>query len=72
MRLHDAIDVLRQYIDTSLTSGLREFAVIHGKGDGILKQGVHDYLKTCNIVECYHVSRPELGGFGRTEVTLKQ
>ncbi|MDR0409005.1 MAG: Smr/MutS family protein, partial [Spirochaetaceae bacterium] len=72
MRLHDAIDVLRQYIDTSLTSGLREFAVIHGKGDGILKQGVHDYLKTCDIVECYHVSRPELGGFGRTEVTLKQ
>jgi DNA mismatch repair protein MutS2 len=45
--------------------------VVHGKGDGILQKAVHDFLKTQSVVADYYFSRPELGGFGRTEVTLK-
>ncbi|MDR1147200.1 MAG: Smr/MutS family protein [Spirochaetaceae bacterium] len=71
MRLPDAVDALRRHIDSALIFGLNEFAVIHGKGDGILQQGIHDYLKSCAVVADYHFSHPELGGFGRTEVALK-
>jgi DNA mismatch repair protein MutS2 len=51
--------------------GLKTFAVIHGKGDGILQRGVHDWLKKNSFVADYYFSHPELGGFGRTEVVLK-
>jgi DNA mismatch repair protein MutS2 len=72
MRLPDAINALQRHIDSALVLGVFEFSVIHGKGDGILQHGIHDYLKARDIVADYHFSHPELGGFGRTEVILKQ
>ncbi|MDR2097346.1 MAG: Smr/MutS family protein [Spirochaetaceae bacterium] len=72
MRLVDAIGALQRHIDSALVLGLKEISVIHGKGDGILQRGIHDYLKSQNIVADYHFSHPDLGGFGRTEVELKQ
>jgi DNA mismatch repair protein MutS2 len=71
MRLEEALDKLRRQIDGAVLSGLWEFAVIHGKGDGVLQRGVHEFLKSQPQVEDYYFSRPELGGFGRTEVILK-
>jgi DNA mismatch repair protein MutS2 len=71
MRLEEALETLRRQIDAALLSGLHSFAVIHGKGDGILQKGVHDYLKNDGAIADYYFSRPELGGFGRTEVVLK-
>jgi DNA mismatch repair protein MutS2 len=71
MRLEEALEALERQIDAAVLSGLQEFAVVHGKGDGILQRGVHEYLKHQNQVADYYFSRPELGGFGRTEVILK-
>jgi len=71
MRLSDALDALTRQIDAAVLGGLREFAVVHGKGDGILSKGVHDYLKKDPRVADYYFSRPEVGGFGRTDVVLK-
>ncbi|MDR1803648.1 MAG: endonuclease MutS2 [Treponema sp.] len=71
MRLPDALDALTRQIDAAVLGGLREFAVVHGKGDGILSKGVHDYLKKDPRVADYYFSRPEAGGFGRTDVVLK-
>ncbi|MDR2021441.1 MAG: Smr/MutS family protein [Treponema sp.] len=71
MRLEEALETLERQIDAAALAGLRSFSVIHGKGDGILQRGVHEYLKTQPLVADYYFSRPELGGFGRTEVVLK-
>jgi DNA mismatch repair protein MutS2 len=71
MRLEEALEALRHQIDAAVLSGLREFSVVHGKGDGILQKGVHDYLRNESAVADYYFSRLELGGFGRTEVILK-
>ncbi|MCL2270613.1 MAG: Smr/MutS family protein, partial [Treponema sp.] len=71
MRMEEAIDVLRRQIDMALLHGLRAFSVIHGKGDGILQKGVHQWLGQEGAVADFYFSRPELGGFGRTEVILK-
>jgi DNA mismatch repair protein MutS2 len=71
MRLDEALDALRRQIDAAVLTGMKEFSVIHGKGDGILQKGVQDYLKQESAVADYYFSRPELGGFGRTEVVLK-
>jgi DNA mismatch repair protein MutS2 len=71
LRLEDAKDALRRQIEAALLSGLKTFAVIHGKGSGILQKGIHDYLKNDPAIADYYFARPELGGFGRTEVVLK-
>jgi DNA mismatch repair protein MutS2 len=71
MRLGEALEALRRQIDAALLSGLHGFSVVHGKGDGILQKGVHEYLRNESAVADYYFSRPELGGFGRTEVILK-
>jgi DNA mismatch repair protein MutS2 len=71
MRLTDALEALERQIDAAVLGGLYVFSVVHGKGDGILSKGVHDFLKKDPRVADYYFSRPELGGFGRTEVILK-
>jgi DNA mismatch repair protein MutS2 len=72
MRLEEALDALRRQLDAAALSGLYEFSVIHGKGDGILQRGVHDYLKSQSVVADYYFSRPEDGGYGKTVVSLKR
>ena len=71
MRLEEAIETLRRQIEAASLSGLKNFSVIHGTGSGVLQKGIHDYLKKEAAVSDYYFARPELGGFGRTEVTLK-
>jgi DNA mismatch repair protein MutS2 len=71
MRFSDAMEALGKQLDAAVLGGLRQFAVIHGKGEGILRKGVHDFLKKDPRVADFFFSRPEAGGFGRTEVILK-
>jgi DNA mismatch repair protein MutS2 len=70
MRLEEALSAMRRQIDGALLSGLGRFAVVHGKGNGVLRQGVHEFLKKEPYVADFHFSRPELGGAGRTEVEM--
>ncbi|GHT82160.1 endonuclease MutS2 [Spirochaetia bacterium] len=72
MRLEEALSALERQMDAAVMEGLREFSVVHGKGDGILQKGVHEFLKKQPVVADYYFSRPELGGFGRTEVILRE
>jgi DNA mismatch repair protein MutS2 len=72
MRLEEALETLERQIDAAVLSGLHEFSVVHGKGDGVLQKGVHEFLKHQSQVADYYFSRPEQGGFGRTEVILRQ
>ncbi len=71
LRLEEAKDALRRQIEAASLSGLKTFAVIHGTGSGILQKGLHEYLKKDPAVADYYFARPELGGFGRTEVVLR-
>jgi len=71
MRFEDAMEAVRKQLDAAVIFGMKHFAIIHGKGEGILRQGVHDYLRKHPAVADFHFSRPEMGGFGRTEVVLK-
>ena len=71
MRLEEATEALRRQIEAATLCGLKNFSVVHGKGSGILQKGIHEYLKKDAAVADYYFSRPELGGFGRTEVVLR-
>jgi len=71
MRFEEAMELVRKQVDAAVLTGLKNFAIIHGKGYGILRQGVHDYLGSHPAVGEFHFARPENGGYGKTEVTLK-
>ena len=71
MRLEEAIRALEQQLDAASLANLREFSIIHGKGNGVLQKGMHDYLGHSALVGDYYFARPELGGFGKTIVVLK-
>jgi len=72
MRLEEALEAVRRQLDAAALGGLFEFSIIHGKGDGILQRGVHEYLKQQRVVADYYFARPEEGGFGKTVVSLKR
>ncbi len=71
-RLEEALVVITRQIDNALMSGLVEFNIIHGKGEGVLSTGIHKFLQKDPSVKEYHFAHPEDGGFGKTIVQLKE
>ncbi|MCR4594672.1 MAG: endonuclease MutS2 [Clostridiales bacterium] len=51
-----------KYIDDVLRTGLNEFTIIHGKGTGALKKGIHAFLKGHPSIRTFR-----LGTFGEGE-----
>ena len=71
MHAEEAVKALERQIDLCILSGLKNFSVIHGNGNGVLRQSVQDYLSNCPTVQDFNFASPENGGFGKTEVTLR-
>ncbi len=70
-RLDEARDAVERQIDRALLSGLRDFGIVHGTGEGVLQQGVRELLRDHPSVASFEFARPEEGGFGKTEVHLR-
>ncbi len=71
MRSEEAIKALERQLDLATMQGLHNFSIIHGKGNGVLQQAVHDYLSHYPGVRDFHFARPEEGGTGKTYVVLE-
>jgi len=69
-RADEATALVRQYIDNAMLSGTRHLKILHGTGNGILRQVVREYLATHDAVESYRDERLEAGGSGITLVEL--
>ena len=70
MRLHEAMERLDEYLDDSLSHGLTNVRIIHGKGTGTLRQGVWHHLANHSAVDEFDFAPRERGGDGATEVVL--
>lgn len=71
MYLEDAIRQVDKFLDDSYLSGLHEVTVIHGKGTGILRHGIGDFLQKHPVVKSFRGGRYGEGESGVTVVTLK-
>jgi DNA mismatch repair protein MutS2 len=71
LRAAEALTALVKQTDKAIMQGLQEFSVIHGKGEGILQETVHTYLRGNPAVENFSFAHPDQGGTGKTLVRLK-
>lgn len=70
-RFEDAVQMVEKYIDDALLAGYPSVSIIHGKGTGALRKGVHDFLKNHRHVKTYRLGGFAEGGSGMTYVELK-
>lgn len=69
-RYEDAINKLDQYLDDALLANHSQVTIIHGKGTGALREGVHNYCKGHPRVEDYRPGGEKEGGSGVTVIKL--
>jgi DNA mismatch repair protein MutS2 len=67
----DSIAKLDKYLDDAHLAGLLQITVIHGKGTGVLRSGVHDFLKKHHHVKSFRSGQFGEGESGVTIVSLK-
>jgi len=69
--LDDALVEVDKYLDDAFMAGLKEVTIIHGRGTGILREGLAAMLKAHKHVEKIRKGNYNEGGDGVTVVTLK-
>lgn len=67
----EAVAELDKYLDDALLSHLDTVRVVHGKGTGALRKGIHEYLRRQKHVRSYHLAEFGEGDAGVTIVELK-
>lgn len=66
-----ACQILDKYLDNAVLAHLHEVRIIHGKGSGKLRQGIHQYLKSSKYVNSFSLASYGEGDYGVTVVKLK-
>ena len=70
--LDDAVIDVEKYIDDAFISGLDSVTIIHGRGEGILRKGIHEALRRNKSVKSYQRGSFDEGGDGVTVAKLKR
>ena len=70
LRLHEALEQVERQLDGALLSGLHQFTILHGTGEGVLRHGIHQYLERHRDVVGFAAAAPQAGGAGKTAVKL--
>jgi len=70
VRGEEAINQVRDLIDNALIVQHRNLRILHGKGNGILRQLVRQYLATVDVVKTFRDEHVEFGGAGITVVEM--
>ena len=71
MNVEEANFVIDKFLDDCAISKLETVRIIHGKGTGKLKNGIHQFLKTNSHVKSFRLGTFGEGEMGVTVVTLK-
>jgi DNA mismatch repair protein MutS2 len=66
LRVEEALIKLRRYIDDAILLGVKQVKILHGKGDGILREAVRDLLQGIPEVSRCRDEHPDRGGAGAT------
>ena len=70
MRGDEALNAVTYFIDDAILMGMSRVRILHGKGNGILRQLIRQYLATVPNVTHYADEHVQFGGAGITVVDL--
>lgn len=71
MRVEELLPVLTRFMDDAVQFGMAEVTILHGKGEGVLRTVVRDFLKKVRHVASFRDEHADRGGAGITVATLK-
>jgi DNA mismatch repair protein MutS2 len=71
MRTDEALAMLEPYIDEAVLLNVRQVKILHGKGTGILRKMIRQFLKNRPEVAQFYDEALEMGGDGITVVELR-
>ncbi|MNW52474.1 Endonuclease MutS2 [compost metagenome] len=69
--LEEALIEVDRFIDEAYLGNLGQIYIIHGKGTGILRTGISDYLRKHKHIKGYRLGNYGEGGTGVTVAELK-
>lgn len=67
----EGVMTVSRFIDQALLAGIGSVRIVHGKGTGTLRDGIHSYLRTLPSVAHFELAAYNEGGAGATIVVLK-
>ena len=67
LTLDEALPKLDEYLDRAFMAGISNIRIVHGKGTGMLRQAVRQYLSKHPLVKSF---RPGVYGEGGNGVTM--
>lgn len=70
-RADEAMNELMHFVDEAILLGIYDLRILHGKGNGVLRNVVREYLSSVSEVKTFHDEHVERGGQGVTIVKLK-
>ncbi len=71
MTVDEAIPIIDKYLDDASMSGLANIRIVHGKGTGKLRSGIHQFLKTNKHAKSFRLGTFGEGEMGVTVVELR-
>lgn len=69
--VEDGIQEIDRYLDEAILAGLHTVSIIHGHGTGVLRKGVHEFLRGHRSVKSFRLGGQGEGGVGATIVELR-
>ena len=70
-RAEEALDNAAKYLDEAKLLSIKELSILHGKGNGILRKLIREYLSHDREVQRFGDASLETGGSGITRVLLR-
>ncbi|WP_143960384.1 endonuclease MutS2 [Litoribacter populi] len=71
-RGEEILPLVERFIDEGFMLGMKDLRIVHGKGDGILRDITRNLLRHMESVSSFEDEHADRGGAGVTLVTLKQ
>ena len=68
MRGDEALHAVQHFVDDAILVGMSRVRILHGKGNGILRQLIREYLSTVPNVTAYRDEHVQFGGAGITVI----